>query len=170
MSTETRRLVRTDSPGRPPWLSHSSWTVTQTQIHTDIHRWADTNTQVFYVKFIYFQIFASKMSSNREFVFLKQGKKCLSGSMQCAGKVDESLALREHTLRLHPKMMRWGAGNSWHQCFQQQTYRQKTYSAVHMQPSIHTLHISDWEEEYTAYIFSRVKETQLLLLLLIAFI
>ena len=24
-STETRRLVRTDSPGRPPWLSHSSW-------------------------------------------------------------------------------------------------------------------------------------------------
>ena len=28
-STETRRLVRTDSPGRPPWLSHSSWTVWQ---------------------------------------------------------------------------------------------------------------------------------------------
>ena len=26
-STETRRLVRTDSPGRPPWLSHSSWTM-----------------------------------------------------------------------------------------------------------------------------------------------
>ena len=26
-STETRRLVRTDSPGRPPRLSHSSWTV-----------------------------------------------------------------------------------------------------------------------------------------------
>ena len=25
-STETRRLVRTDSPGRPPRLSHSSWT------------------------------------------------------------------------------------------------------------------------------------------------
>ena len=25
-STETKRLVRTDSPGRPPWLSHSSWT------------------------------------------------------------------------------------------------------------------------------------------------
>ena len=24
-STETRRLVRTDSPGRPPRLSHSSW-------------------------------------------------------------------------------------------------------------------------------------------------
>ena len=28
-STETRRLVRTDSPGRPPLLSHSSWTMTQ---------------------------------------------------------------------------------------------------------------------------------------------
>ena len=26
-STETRRLVRTDSPGRPPRLSHSLWTV-----------------------------------------------------------------------------------------------------------------------------------------------
>ena len=26
-STETRRLVRTDSPGRPPRLSHSSWTM-----------------------------------------------------------------------------------------------------------------------------------------------
>ena len=25
-STETRRLARTDSPGRPPRLSHSSWT------------------------------------------------------------------------------------------------------------------------------------------------
>ena len=28
-STETRRLVRTDSPGRPPRLSHSSWTTWQ---------------------------------------------------------------------------------------------------------------------------------------------
>ena len=27
-STETSRLVRTDSPGRPPRLSHSSWTMT----------------------------------------------------------------------------------------------------------------------------------------------
>ena len=27
MSTETMRLVRTDSPGRPPRLSHSSWTM-----------------------------------------------------------------------------------------------------------------------------------------------
>ena len=27
MSTETRRLVRTDSPGRPPRVSHSSWTM-----------------------------------------------------------------------------------------------------------------------------------------------
>ena len=26
-STETRRIVRTDSPGRPPRLSHSSWTM-----------------------------------------------------------------------------------------------------------------------------------------------
>ena len=26
-STETRRFVRTDSPGRPPRLSHSSWTM-----------------------------------------------------------------------------------------------------------------------------------------------
>ena len=26
-STEARRLVRTDSPGRPPPLSHSSWTI-----------------------------------------------------------------------------------------------------------------------------------------------
>ena len=29
-STETRRLVRTDSPGRPPRLSHSSCTMTNT--------------------------------------------------------------------------------------------------------------------------------------------
>ena len=27
-STETRRLIRTNSPGRPPGLSHSSWTMT----------------------------------------------------------------------------------------------------------------------------------------------
>ena len=26
-STETRKLLRTDSPGRPPRLSHSSWTM-----------------------------------------------------------------------------------------------------------------------------------------------
>ena len=31
-STETRRLVRTNSPGRPPRLSHSSWTMTL-QVH-----------------------------------------------------------------------------------------------------------------------------------------
>ena len=30
MSTETRRLVRTDSPGRPPRLAHSSWTMWHT--------------------------------------------------------------------------------------------------------------------------------------------
>ena len=27
MSTETTRLIRTESPGQPPWLSHSSWTL-----------------------------------------------------------------------------------------------------------------------------------------------
>ena len=27
MSTETIRLFRTERPGRPPWLSHSSWTL-----------------------------------------------------------------------------------------------------------------------------------------------
>ena len=26
-SRETRRLVRMDSPGQPPWLSHTSWTM-----------------------------------------------------------------------------------------------------------------------------------------------
>ena len=31
-STETRRLVRTDSPGRPPQLSHSSWTMTNLEL------------------------------------------------------------------------------------------------------------------------------------------
>ena len=31
-STETRRLVRTDSPGRPPRLSHSSWTMGHTKV------------------------------------------------------------------------------------------------------------------------------------------
>ena len=34
MSTETIRLVRTGSPGWPPWLSHSSWTLI---IVTDIY-------------------------------------------------------------------------------------------------------------------------------------
>ena len=32
-SMETRRLIRTDSPGRPPRLSHSSWTM-----HNDSQR------------------------------------------------------------------------------------------------------------------------------------
>ena len=35
-STETRRLVRTDCPGRPPRLSHSSWTM--------IRRWGKRDT------------------------------------------------------------------------------------------------------------------------------
>ena len=34
-STETRRLVRTDSPGRPPRLSHSSWTMMTRLLHPD---------------------------------------------------------------------------------------------------------------------------------------
>ena len=29
MSTETRRLIRTDSPGRPPRLSHITWTTSE---------------------------------------------------------------------------------------------------------------------------------------------
>ena len=33
-STETRRLVRTDSPGRPPRLSHSSWTMYRSVFYT----------------------------------------------------------------------------------------------------------------------------------------
>ena len=33
-STETRRLVRTDSSGRPPRLSHSSWTMPPTNLLT----------------------------------------------------------------------------------------------------------------------------------------
>ena len=35
-STETRRLVRTDSPGRPPRLSHSSWTMVVTTQTTHV--------------------------------------------------------------------------------------------------------------------------------------
>ena len=31
-STETRRLVRTDSPGRPPRLSYSSWTMKASEV------------------------------------------------------------------------------------------------------------------------------------------
>ena len=39
MSMEARRLVRTDSPGRPPRLSHSSWTMMQTEsLGWAIHR------------------------------------------------------------------------------------------------------------------------------------
>ena len=36
-STETRRLVRTDSPGRPPRLSHSSWTMGYTRRHGPVY-------------------------------------------------------------------------------------------------------------------------------------
>ena len=36
-STETKRLVRTDSPGRPPRLSHSSWTM---------HKWRSSVTWI----------------------------------------------------------------------------------------------------------------------------
>ena len=32
-STETVRLIRTESPGWPPWLSHSSWTLTIFRSH-----------------------------------------------------------------------------------------------------------------------------------------
>ena len=37
-STETRRLVRTDSPGRPPRLSrlHSSWTMKTAALHDEL--------------------------------------------------------------------------------------------------------------------------------------
>ena len=37
-STETRRLVRTDSPGRPPRLSHSSWTMIHPRQESSICR------------------------------------------------------------------------------------------------------------------------------------
>ena len=36
-STETRRLVRTDSPGRPPRLSHSSWTMFQDLVNKSVY-------------------------------------------------------------------------------------------------------------------------------------
>ena len=36
-STETTRLVRTDSPGRPPRLSNSSWTISYTRRHGPIY-------------------------------------------------------------------------------------------------------------------------------------
>ena len=36
-STKTRRLVRTDSPGRPPRLSHSSWTIKNRLTVFDLH-------------------------------------------------------------------------------------------------------------------------------------
>ena len=36
-STETKRLVRTDSPGRPPRLSHSSWTMPLGKAVTDVY-------------------------------------------------------------------------------------------------------------------------------------
>ena len=40
-STETRRLVRTDSPGRPPRLSHNSWTMTTGSVLGWLHiAWA----------------------------------------------------------------------------------------------------------------------------------
>ena len=39
-STETRRLVRTGSPGWPPRLSHSSWTMsTRRWFYVDFIRW-----------------------------------------------------------------------------------------------------------------------------------
>ena len=36
-STETRKLVRTDSPGRPPRLSHSSWSMLQISTNKSPH-------------------------------------------------------------------------------------------------------------------------------------
>ena len=39
-STETRRLVRTDSPGRPPRLSHSSWTMVPAMMVTDFYNYS----------------------------------------------------------------------------------------------------------------------------------
>ena len=50
-STETRRLVRTDSPGRPPRLSHSSWTMTYVSkkpasfIQTWWRQWSELNSR-----------------------------------------------------------------------------------------------------------------------------
>ena len=47
-STETRRLVRTDSPGRPPRLSHSSWTMSLEQFllpRYNLHGWLDIKNQ-----------------------------------------------------------------------------------------------------------------------------
>ena len=70
-STETRRLVRTDSPGRPPRLSHSSWTMTLSALlmiayiapfsaleqthcarHVILHEWQDSAFLVCFVFWI----------------------------------------------------------------------------------------------------------------------
>ena len=43
-STETVRLIRTESPGRPPRLSHSSWTLPPVAIHTALSLLSPWNT------------------------------------------------------------------------------------------------------------------------------
>ena len=45
-STETRRLVRTDRPGRPPRLSHSSWTMIRLDSNDFGFIWAGVSNMV----------------------------------------------------------------------------------------------------------------------------
>ena len=47
-STETRRLVRTDSPGRPPRLTHSSWTAVcgLREVELGSHSWMDCHVSL----------------------------------------------------------------------------------------------------------------------------
>ena len=52
-STETRRLVRTDSPGRPPRLLHSSWTMTIRDVHLDFYTAPELSLSVFFFKWCF---------------------------------------------------------------------------------------------------------------------
>ena len=50
-STETARLIRTESPGRPPRLSHSSWTLMISAFHSGRCS-SDQGTPVFSQDFV----------------------------------------------------------------------------------------------------------------------
>ena len=121
-STETRRLVRTDSPGRPPRLSHSSWTIANNLLHIShlkgyIFRWT---------------LFAWECRSSDMVHFLshcEQGKRGPSSNLWCCfcggpGSFSAHMSLDRH-LFLRSRSHQWMAS-----CFHFHLGRNTHYTPI----------------------------------------
>ena len=90
MSTETRRLVRTDSPGRPPRLSHSSWTMTIGSKWHWVNKWIKNLQQ----KWVLLQSVKGEISVQDQ-LFCWESLHCVTGKLD----LHQTSVVHKHTER-----------------------------------------------------------------------